>query len=142
MNGSKYKYLISGLMIQILNECHEFPDHTIKHFMPFFTTYLCETAFLLYTMTNTKYRNKLAQNMGSAAPSYNSYSRFKQSLSRQASWTLLLRPLNPYVPPGHQATLTQQHTITSHMTRILNNTAAKNSNLTSSTPAINVWGLN
>jgi len=56
-------------MIQILNECHEFSD-TIKYFMPFFTTYLCETAFLLYTMTNTKYRNKLAQNMGSAVANY------------------------------------------------------------------------
>ena len=104
MNGSQNKYFISGLMIQILNDCHEFSDHTIKYFMPLFTTYLCETAFLLYTMTNTKYRNKLAQNMGSAVPSYYSCSRFKQSLSSQASRTLLLRQLNPYVPSGHQAT--------------------------------------
>jgi hypothetical protein len=65
-------YFISGFMIQILNECHEFSYHTIEYFMPFFTTYLCETAFLLYTMTNTKYRNKLAQNMGSAVAIYNS----------------------------------------------------------------------
>jgi hypothetical protein len=85
MNGSKKKYFISGFMIEILNECHEFSDHTIKYFMPFFTTYLCEPAFLLYTMTNTKYRNKLAQNMENAVASYNSYSRFKQPLSRQAS---------------------------------------------------------
>jgi len=85
MNGSKNKYFVSGFMILILNECHKFSDHTIKYFMPFFTTYLCETTFLLYTMTNTKYRNKLAQNMGSAVASYNIYSRFTQSLSRQAS---------------------------------------------------------
>jgi hypothetical protein len=142
MNGSKNKYSIYGSMIQILNECHDSSDHTIKYFMPFFTTHLCETAFLLYAMTNTKCRNKLAKNMGSAVESYNSYSWFKQSLSRQASGTLRLRPLKTYIPSGHQATLTQQHSITSHMTRILNNTAVKNSNLTSSTPAINAWCLN
>jgi hypothetical protein len=93
-------------------------------------------------MTNRKYINKLAQNMGSAVASYNSYSRFKQSFSRQASCTLFLGSFNPYVTSGHQATLTQQHTIPCHVTTILKNTAAKNSNLTSSSPAINVWGLN
>jgi hypothetical protein len=48
-----------------------------------------------------------------------------------------LDPLNLswkyYIPSGHWDTLSQQHTITSHKTRILNNTAVKTSNLRRST---------
>jgi hypothetical protein len=80
MNGSKNEYLISGFKIWILNDYPGFSDYTIIYLMPFITTYLFKRAFLLYTMTKTKYRNKLNTEHDEAT--YNSYSRFKHSLSR------------------------------------------------------------